>query len=151
METMARVVIAECPQVSAVVSADLYPTGNIQCWHVSVVCTETSGACYPSDPADIYKHLEDVYWQKSMGPCALPAVIQERINAMLNQGGFNMHSCYGYISPACIRYFRPGLGQLYRDEEKVKRIRRLAEEKMRKASYQIDWYEVAATLGLKVE
>ena len=149
---MARVVINSCPQVSAIVKADLYPTGEVQCWHVSVVCTETSGACYAADPADAFRSLEGTYWESfSKKECLLPGLIQERINTMLNQGGFNMGSCYGYISPACIRYFRPGLGQLNRDEEKVKRIRRLAEERMRKDAYQVDWYAIAATLGLKVE
>ena len=152
METMARVVINSCPQVSAVVSADLYPTGEVQCWHVSVVCTETSGACYDADPASSFRSLEGTFQESfSKNECPLPEVIQARINDMLNQGAYNMRSCYGYISAACIRYFRPGLGQLHRNEEKVKRIRRLAEEAMRKNSYQIDWYEIAATLGLKVE
>ena len=149
---MAKIIINSCPQVSAVVTADLFPTGEVQCWHVSVVCTETSGACYATDPADAFRSLEGAYWESfSKKECPLPELIRERINDMLHQGGYNMYSCYGYISPSCIRYFRPGLGQLHRDEDKVRRIRRLAEEKMRKNSYQIDWYEIAATLGLKVE
>ena len=151
---MARVIINSCPQISAVVRADLYPDGEVQCWYVSVRTTETSGAYYATDPADSFRTLEGTYYEalsNKASSCALPELIQERINAMLNHGDYNMCSCYEYISAACIKYFRPGLGQRHRDEEKVKRIRRLAEEKMRKQSYQIDWYEVAAILGLKVE
>jgi hypothetical protein len=149
-KTLAIVTINSCPLVKAVVNARMYPNGwGVEVWEVSVHCDEQTA--YETDPSRAYKHLEGTFWQTDRGGCALPAEIQARINAVLNNGHYNMHSVYGYVSPECIKQFRPGYGQVGRDEEKVTRLRRLAEEKLRKESWRVDWYAIAATLGLKVE
>ncbi len=109
MKTIMKIVVCNCPKITATV------THSWEGYSVHVNCTEHSGAIYPTDPAESYKHLrrKNVSWDE------VPEEIKEEGRTAVLTG---FYGYYSVLTPHAIRLLdiRPDFS--YLREAIIKRI-----------------------------
>jgi len=142
----ARIFLAGCPRIAALVEKDLYAAK----FKVSVICTETGPAFYETDPAiPLRRELAGEYLPEN-----LPPRIVEAAKGSLAVGGYNRGPERDYFDLAAVKFFGgfahdPGKYPTPETGEYWGKLRRRIEDALRKGNPH-DIADVALSLGIKL-